>query len=231
MKTAAAGVALIKKWEGLELESYQDIAGVWTIGYGHTASAKPGLVWTEQIAEAALTRDLESREDAVARYVTAPLTQNRFDALVSLIYNIGVGAFQTSTVRKRINRGDSDAAIAEAWGWFNKATIGGVLREVDGLKRRRAAEIALFLTPEDTTSFDAAPDDGVVAEPGRAAFTPPLADGAASAPASITPPEAPRRPGLLERLLRLLAPKTQRRLARRAPAPAARAGFPTPEDA
>ena len=231
MKTGAKGIELIKRWEGLELTAYQDIAGVWTIGYGHTASARPGLVWTEQIAEAALTRDLESREDAVARYVTAPLTQNRFDALVSLIYNIGVGAFQTSTVRKRINRGDSDAAIAEAWGWFNKATVGGVKREVAGLTRRRAAEIALFLTPQDTTSFDDAPDDGVVAEPGRAASEPPPASPAAIAPPSITPPEAPRRTGLLERLLRLLAPKTQRRLARRASAPAALAGFPNPEDA
>ena len=53
MKTSVRGIALIKKWEGLELEAYQDIAGVWTIGYGHTASAKPGLVWTDQNAEAA----------------------------------------------------------------------------------------------------------------------------------------------------------------------------------
>lgn len=219
MKTSARGIALIKKWEGLELEAYQDIAGVWTIGYGHTASAKPGLVWTEQIAEAALTRDLESREDAVARLVTAPLTQNRFDALVSLIYNIGIGAFQTSTVRKRINRGDSDAAIAEAWGWFNKATIGGVLREVTGLKRRRAAEIALFLEPQDTTAFDDAPDTGLVAEPGRAASVAPLADHVAP---SITAPEpSRRREGILTRLRRLLAPRTQRRRARRAPAAAA----------
>lgn len=222
MKTSARGIALIKKWEGLKLEAYQDIAGVWTIGYGHTASAKPGLVWTEQIAEAALTRDLESREDAVARYVTAPLSPNKFAALVSLIYNIGIGAFRESTVRKRINAGDSDAAIAEAWGWFNKATVGGRLVTVPGLVNRRRDEIALFLEPQDTTAFDDAPDTGLVAEPGRAASVAPLADHVAP---SITAPEpSRRREGILTRLRRLLAPRTQRRRARRAPAAAAPAG-------
>ncbi len=214
MKTGAKGIDLIKRWEGLELTAYQDIAGVWTIGYGHTASAEPGLVWTEQVAEAALARDLESREDAVARLVTAPLTQNRFDALVSLIYNIGVTAFQNSTVRKRINNGDSDFAVAEAWGWFNKATVGGKLQRVEGLARRRAAEIAVFLTPDDNTSFDDAPDTGAVAEPGKSA-------GAWPPTSSIVPPESAKRDGFWTRL--------RRRLARRDDAPAAISGIRHPE--
>lgn len=221
MKTSARGIALIKKWEGLELEAYQDIAGVWTIGYGHTEGVKPGQKWTEQIAEAQLILSLESREDAVARYVTAPLSPNRFSALVSLIYNIGVGAFRESTVRKRINAGDTDAAIAEAWGWFNKAAVNGKLVTVQGLINRRRDEIALFLEPEDTTPFYAAPDTGLVAEPGRTASV---------APPSITAPEpARRREGIFTHLRRLLAPGTQRRLARRALATAAPADA-MPED-
>ena len=222
MKTGAKGIELIKRWEGLELTAYQDIAGVWTIGYGHTASATSGLVWTEQVAEAALTRDLESREDAVARLVTAPLTQNRFDALVSLIYNIGVTAFQNSTVRKRINNGDSDFAVAEAWGWFNKATVNGELQRVEGLARRRAAEIALWMTPEDRATFDDAPDTGAVAAPGKSA-------GVSPPPPSIVPPESAKRDNLWTRLRRFLAHKTQRRFARRDDAPAALAGIRHPE--
>lgn len=206
--TAAPGLSLIKRWEGLELESYQDIAGVWTIGYGHTETAGPGQIITEAEAEALLAQDLRAREDAVRRMVTAPLTQNKFDALVSLIYNIGVEAFRTSTVRRRINSGDTDAAIAEAWGWFCKARVDGKLREVDGLKNRRRAEIALWMTPEDTTDFEDAPDAGVVVEPGRSASVPPAADHAPdTAPPSITPPEASRRPGLFQRLARPFALK------------------------
>lgn len=212
MKTSPRGVQFIKDWEGLELEAYQDVAGIWTIGYGHTLSAKPGLVWTPEIAEAALVRDLELREDAIVHLVTAPLTQNRFDALVSLVYNIGVSAFRESTVLRRINRGDSDSAIAEAWLWWNKATVKGVLREVAGLTRRRQAEIALFLEPDDRSKFDDVPDNGVVAEPGRAASTPPDADHASLPAASITPPEAVRRPGFFRRLRRFFAPRPVRGL-------------------
>ena len=174
MKTSAAGLALIKRFEGLELEAYQDVAGIWTIGYGHTGpEVKPGLKWTEQVAEAALTLDLESREDAISRLVTAPLSQHKFDALVSFVFNVGIEAFRNSTVRKRINAGDSDASIAEAWGWWNKARVGGVLQTVTGLANRREAEIAFYLQPDDVTPFAEAADDGHVKEPGRSASVEP----------------------------------------------------------
>ena len=182
MKISVSGIALIKRFEGLELEAYKDIAGVWTIGYGHTASARPGLVWTEQIAEAALRQDLDSREDAIGRLFSGPLNQNKFDALVSLIFNIGYGALQNSTVRRRINNGESDFSIAEAWRWWNKARVDGVLTVAPGLVRRREAEIALYLTPVDTATFDESPDDGVVKEPGRSAEVEP----------SIVAPETPK---------------------------------------
>jgi lysozyme len=146
MRTSENGIALIKRWEGLELESYQDIAGIWTIGYGHTETAGPNQKISEREAEELLKRDLEPRERAVGDLTSVSLNQNEFDALVSFVYNVGIGAYRNSTARKRLNRGDRVGA-AEALTWFNKATIGGVLREVTGLTRRRAAERALFLTP------------------------------------------------------------------------------------
>ena len=147
MKTSENGVALIKLFEGLELEAYQDIAGIWTIGYGHTGSdVKPGMKLSEREAEELLKRDLKPREEAVSRLTSVPLNQNEFDALVSFIYNVGIGAYQNSTARKRLNAGDRVGA-AEALTWCNKATVGGVLRVVPGLPRRRAAERALFLEP------------------------------------------------------------------------------------
>jgi lysozyme len=146
MRISENGVALIKMFEGLELESYQDIAGVWTIGYGHTETAGPNQKINEREAEELLRRDLEPRERAVAQLVGVSLNQNEFDALVSFVFNVGAGAFKTSTARKRLNRNDRIGA-AEALTWWNKATVNGVLREVRGLTRRRAAEKALFLTP------------------------------------------------------------------------------------
>lgn len=147
MKTSETGVALIKRFEGLELQAYQDIAGIWTIGYGHTGpDVKPGQKISEREAEDLLRRDLKPREDAVARLVSVGLNQNEFDALVAFIYNVGIEAFRNSTARRRLNAGDRVGA-AEALTWFNKATVGGVLRVVTGLTRRRAAERALFLEP------------------------------------------------------------------------------------
>lgn len=147
MKISERGIDLLKQFEGLELEAYQDIAGVWTIGYGHTGSdVQPGMKITEREAEALLRRDLRSRESAVERLSSVPLNQNEFDALVSFVYNVGQNAFSRSTARRRLNRGNRIGA-ADALTWWNKATVSGVLREVMGLTRRRAAERALFLTP------------------------------------------------------------------------------------
>jgi len=146
MKISEAGVDLIKRFEGLELESYQDIAGVWTIGYGHTETAGPNQKISEREAEELLRRDLSSRERAVEQLASVSLNQNEFDALVSFVYNVGANAFKNSTARKRLNRNDRFGA-AEALTWWNKATVNGVLREVLGLTRRRAAERALFLMP------------------------------------------------------------------------------------
>ncbi len=147
MKTSQNGINLIKRFEGLELESYQDIAGIWTIGYGHTGrEVGPDQHISENEAEALLRHDLISREKAVSRLTRVALNQFEFDALVSFVYNVGVGAYERSTARKRLNKGDREGA-ADALTWFNKATVNGVLRPVTGLTRRRAAERSLFLTP------------------------------------------------------------------------------------
>lgn len=147
MRTSENGVDLIKRFEGLELQAYQDIAGIWTIGYGHTGpDVEPGMRISERDAEELLKNDLRPREEAVARLVSVSLNQNEFDALVSFVYNVGIEAFRKSTARKRLNANNRIGA-AEALTWWNKATVSGVLREVNGLTRRRASERGLFLSP------------------------------------------------------------------------------------
>ena len=146
MKTSESGIALIKRFEGLELESYLDIADVWTIGYGHTETAGPNQRISEREAEDLLKRDLKPREKAVDQLTNVPLNQNEFDALVSFVYNVGIEAYRGSTARKRLNKGDRLGA-ADALTWWNKATVDGVLRPVTGLTRRRAAERGIFITP------------------------------------------------------------------------------------
>ena len=149
----AAALALIKSFEGLRLAAYRDAAGVWTIGYGHTAAAGPPAVYRgqeidEAEAEAILRADLERFEDQVQRLVTVELNDNEFGALVSLCFNIGAAAFAGSTCLKRLNKGDRKGA-AEALTWWNKATVQGRKVRLAGLVRRREAERQLFLAPPE----------------------------------------------------------------------------------
>lgn len=144
MRTSPAGRAFIGRHEGLRLAAYRDAAGVWTIGYGHTAAAGPpapaaGMTIGAAEAEAILGRDLARFEQAVTRLVAVPLTQAQFDALVSFAFNVGEGALARSTLLKKLNAGDVAGAAAE-FGRWNKA--GG--RVLAGLTRRRAEERALF---------------------------------------------------------------------------------------
>ena len=145
MRISQTGLDLIKHFEGLRLEAYEDIAGILTIGYGHTGTdVYPGQSITEPTAEDILRRDVNRFEEGVSQRVQVPIDQNQFDALVSLAFNIGLGAFGNSTVLKRLNNNDYIGA-ADAITWWNKATVNGVKTEVAGLTRRRAAEKALFL--------------------------------------------------------------------------------------
>lgn len=165
MQVSETGIELIKHFEGLRLDAYQDVAGIWTIGYGHTGpDVEPGQVITEAEAEALLRQDLDRFERGVSDAVRVDIDQNQFDALVSLAYNIGVSAFRSSTALKRLNRGDFLGA-AEAMTWWNKATINGVRREVLGLVRRRAAEAALFLEDLTTTGDSDETEDSSRVQP------------------------------------------------------------------
>jgi lysozyme len=144
-RTGPEGLALIKRWEGLMLNAYTCSAGVWTIGYGHTAKAGPpdvkkGDVITKEAAEEILKADLVKFEDVVNRAVKSSISQEQFDALVSFTYNLGPGNFQASTLLKLINNNEFGAAADEFIKW-NKA--GG--KELPGLTKRRLAEKELYL--------------------------------------------------------------------------------------
>lgn len=144
MKTGAGGLALVKSFEALRLRAYRDPVGVLTIGWGHTSAAGPppveeGDVVIEAEAERILEADLARFEDAVNGLTTREPNQNQFDAMVSLCMNIGAGNFAKSSVLRLFNAGDDEAA-ADAFAMWTKA--GG--KVLEGLKRRRKAEAALF---------------------------------------------------------------------------------------
>lgn len=133
----------IKRWEGLRLKAYQDQAGVWTIGYGHTRGVQAGDTCTEEQAEAWLREDLAEAEAAVRRLVTVPLSGTQYGALVSFTYNLGQGNLQRSTLLKRLNAGEYAAVPGELAKW-NKVRQGGKLVVSDGLVNRRAAEAGMW---------------------------------------------------------------------------------------
>ena len=144
MRMSAAGLAVVKEFEGLKLKAYKCPAAVWTVGYGHTSAAgnpivTPDLVISNAEAEQILERDMVQYEDGVKRFVKVELTQNQFDALVDFAYNAGVGALQKSTLLKKVNAGKFDEVPAE----FMKWTKGGG-KELPGLVRRRRAEVKLW---------------------------------------------------------------------------------------
>lgn len=149
MQITQEGLDLIKSFEGLRLEAYQDAVGVWTIGYGHTRGVKPGMRITEAEAEDLLRKDVEDFERGVTARVRVPINANEFSALVSFAFNVGLAALARSTALQRLNAGDRMGA-AEALTWWNKA--GG--RVLPGLVRRRNAEKALFLKGPPDARFD-----------------------------------------------------------------------------
>lgn len=142
MKTSPAGIALIERFEGLRLRSYQDGNGIWTIGYGHTPGVTSGQFETQAQADADLCVDVDGAEEAVTRLVRVPLSQGQFDGLVSFTYNEGWGRLRDSTLLKLLNAG-SYALAAGAFGSWE--IIAG--KHSDGLETRRIAEVALFNMP------------------------------------------------------------------------------------
>ncbi len=140
MKTSSKGVSLIKSFEGCRLKAYKCPAGVWTIGYGHTAGVKEGDTITQEQADEYLRNDLAKYEKAVLNYnAIYNFNQNQFDALVSFTYNCGVGNLKNLTQSGKRTLAQISAKLP----LYNKA--GGVV--LRGLQRRRAAEKELFDTP------------------------------------------------------------------------------------
>lgn len=135
---------LIKSFEGLRLKAYRDVKGVLTIGYGHTGDVKEGDVVTKHQAEAILQVDLDKFERGVEELTEGvKLSDNEFGALVSLAFNIGLGAFAKSTLLLKLKHGaPRDFCATEFLKW---RMAGG--KVYPGLVRRRAAERALFLKP------------------------------------------------------------------------------------
>lgn len=145
MTISSIGIQLITSFEDLKLKAYDDGVGVWTIGYGTTiypnsVAVKKGDSCNLDQAKSFFQHDLRRFQTAVNHVVSVPLSQNQFDALVSLAYNIGTNAFKTSTLVEYLNALDYKAAADQFLVW-NKAG-GSVLK---GLERRRAAERELFL--------------------------------------------------------------------------------------
>lgn len=142
----AAGLALIKEFEGLRTTAYKDPVGIWTIGYGHTSMAGPptvyeGMTITAAEAEDILQQDLDLFERGVSNALTITTSDNQFSAMVSFSFNVGLTAYRNSTLLKKHNAGDFAGAADEflRWVWAD----GQIL---PGLERRRRAERALYLS-------------------------------------------------------------------------------------
>lgn len=144
MNISNNGRTVIKGFESLELKAYPDPGTggkPWTIGWGHTKGVNPGDQITQQQAEQFLSEDLAVFELTVNSAIKRPMTQNQFDAMVSLAFNIGGRNFAQSTLVKKFNAGDSIGAADEFPRWVKAG--GNVM---PGLVKRRAAERKLFLS-------------------------------------------------------------------------------------
>lgn len=145
-------IKFIKNEEGCILHSYADIVGKMTIGIGHLIRKgedfSAGL--TEDEAEKLLRKDLYSTADAVCRLTNVSISDNQYSALLSLVFNIGSGNYQASTLRSQLNRGEYSAAADEfpKWCW-----AGG--KKSKGLYNRRIREHNLFLSDNGNGEVDA----------------------------------------------------------------------------
>ena len=145
-QASRAALDLIERFEGYRRTAARLDDGRWTIGYGHTKTARQGAEIPEADAEALLIYDLMEVSGALVDWIYTPLTQNQFDALCCFVFNIGLDNFRHSSVLRRLNEGDllQAACAMEMW---RRVDFEGEPIVLDALVRRRAAEKALFLTP------------------------------------------------------------------------------------
>ncbi|EII0317261.1 lysozyme [Salmonella enterica] len=146
MKISDSGLAALKREEGCKLTAYPDSRGVWTIGTGHTGkvdgvAVHKGMTITQDTADRLLRDDLSWVEHCIAERVTVVLNQNQYDALCSLIFNIGANAFTGSSVRRYLNAGNYTAAADAFLKWSRAGSNPTILAP------RRGRERAMFLSP------------------------------------------------------------------------------------
>jgi lysozyme len=154
MKTSEQGLRLILEREGKSLKAYRDSEGYWTIGVGHLLSHDKGAdfsgtVWTDDQVNEALVKDAERFEEAVNEAVLVALPQHAFDALVSFAFNVGEGAFKSSTLVRVLNAGAMVEAAKQFDRWHIPASI----------TSRRTGEREQF----KGTAFEARIHEGVIA--------------------------------------------------------------------
>lgn len=198
MRISQRGLDAIKRHEGLRLHAYPDPATggePWTIGYGRAHGVTQGQQISADTAEQYLREDLQWVEDAIKETVTAPLTQGQYDAICSLIYNIGEGAWRGSTMLKRLNERQYMQAAAEFIRW-NKANG----KVIPGLTNRRVLEQKMFES-EGEPEIDTSPEPvqetpksvHVPPRPDQEPYEAPQPDWPAAAPTYTRPqPEKPK---------------------------------------
>jgi lysozyme len=152
MQLSAAGLALIKKFEGFRNRTYLDVAGLATIGYGHRVQAHESFADTidEPRAAQILAADVRLAQQAVQRLVTVPLAQGQFDALTDFCFNLGAGRLASSTLLRELNAGRYDAAREQLLCWD---FAGGKVNA--GIAGRRQAEYALWSGSGTTSGSEA----------------------------------------------------------------------------
>ena len=140
LAASAAIVAAIGVNEGYRSQAYQDVVGVWTIGYGETKGVKKGDVTTKERAQVQLKLSVDEHTKGMIKCIKVPLYQHEYDAYASFTYNVGVGAFCRSGLVKKLNAGDYEGACKELLKWDY---AGG--KRYSGLTRRRNEEMNLCL--------------------------------------------------------------------------------------
>lgn len=152
MQISDKGLKSIVAFEGMELNAYKCPAGVWTIGVGHTGTVdgipiSRGMMISEAEAMALLREDIKRFERYLNRQsFVGRLTQGMFDALVSFIFNVGTGAFDSSTMRKKLCTGATREDVAKEFRKWVYGTVNGKKERLPGLVKRRERESELFLS-------------------------------------------------------------------------------------
>ncbi len=151
MKVSQQIIDFIKSKEKYAAKPYTCSAGRLTIGYGHVIQPDESMKFvTKERAEKILAEDIGKIEEQLAKVMDIPLKQNQYDAIVSLVFNIGVNAFHRSTALKRIKSGDLSLVPDEMRRW-DKINVNGKKVVSEGLKQRRQEESKIFLTGEYET--------------------------------------------------------------------------------